>query len=39
MENRLVVAKGKWGEGWIGRWDWQMQTSIYRIDRQQGPLL
>ena len=25
------------GEGQIGSWDWQMQNSICRMDKQQGP--
>ena len=29
------------GEGWereeVGAWDLQMQTGIYRMDKQQGP--
>ena len=25
------------GEGQIGSWDWQMQNSIGRMDKQQGP--
>ena len=29
-ENRLVVAKG---EGWIGSWDYQMQTIVYSMDK------
>ena len=27
------------GEGWIGSLRWQMQTIIYRMDKQQGPTL
>ena len=38
-ENRLVIAKG---EGWCGRdgvggWGEQMQTIIYKMNKQQGP--
>ena len=25
------------GEGWMGGWDQQMQTIMYRMDKQQGP--
>ena len=39
MENRPVVAKGE--EGWerdgLGVWDQQIQTILYRMDKQQGP--
>ena len=28
---------GGLGEGQIRIWDYQMQTTIYRIDKQQGP--
>ena len=37
IENRAVVAKGegRMGGG-LGVWDWQMQTIIYTIDKQQG---
>jgi len=31
------------GEGWereeVGSWDLQMQTGIYRMDKQQGPIV
>ena len=27
---------GGLGEGWSGRLGWQMQTTIYRMDKQQG---
>ena len=36
IENRLVVASGREGGGW-GVWEKQMQTIIYRVDKQQGP--
>ena len=37
MENRLVVVKERSdGEGWIGIWDQQMQTVIYRMNEQGG---
>ena len=39
IENRLVVAKaeGESGREGLGVWDEQMQTIIYRTDKQQGP--
>ena len=38
MENRLRLPRGGGGEeGWIGVWDEPMQTSIYRMYKQQGP--
>ena len=40
-ENRLVIAKGK-EEGWedgVGGWSEQMQTTIHRMDRHQGPIV
>ena len=33
---QTVVAKGLGREG-LGVWDQQMQTSVYRMDKQQGP--
>ena len=38
IENRLAVAKGKRGcrRDGPGVWDQQMQTLIYRMDKQQG---
>ena len=33
-ENRLVVAKKRGG---LGVWDWQMQTIMYGMDKQQSP--
>ena len=38
-ENRLEVAKSEegWGRDGLGVWDQQMQTVIYRMDKQQGP--
>ena len=37
--HKLVVAKGqeRWGRDGLGVWDQQMQSSIYRMDKQQGP--
>ena len=34
-----MVAKGEGGGGraGVGVWDEQMQTIIYRVDKQQGP--
>ena len=34
IENGCVIAKG-WGG--VGVWDQQMQTIIYRVDKQQSP--
>ena len=38
-ENRLMVAKGEAQQGkeGLGAWGQQMETSIYRIEKQQGP--
>ena len=38
-ENRLVVAKeeGRWGTERLGIWDYQMQTIINIMDKQQRP--
>ena len=38
-ENRLTVAKGEaWqGKEGLGAWGQQMETSIYRTEKQQGP--
>ena len=34
----LLLPRGRGvGEGWIGSWGQQMETSIYRMDKQQGP--
>ena len=36
-----MVAKG-WGVGGrdgLGVWGWEMQTSIYRMNKQQGPTI
>ena len=37
--HRKQVAKGEggWGRDGLGVWDQQMQTIIYRMDKQQGP--
>ena len=39
IKNSLVVAMGEGGEGrdGAGVWGQQMQTIIYRMDKQQGP--
>ena len=36
IDNRIVVVKGEggWGRGGLGVWNLQMQTSVYRIDKQ-----
>ena len=34
--NRLEVGRVGWGDG-EGVWGQQMQTIIYRMDKQQGP--
>ena len=34
IENRLVVAKGEERDR-LGVWDYQMQTIIYKMDKQQ----
>ena len=41
IENRLVVAKGEtgWGNDGLGFRDYQMQTSIYSMGEQQGPIV
>ena len=40
MENRLVVAKEeRWERDKLGVWDRQIQTTIYKIDKQQGPTI
>ena len=41
IENRLVVAKeeGRWGTERLGIWDYQMQTIINTMDKQQGPTI
>ena len=41
IENRLVVAKEEDGRGrdGVGVWSEQMQTIIYKMDKQQGPIV
>ena len=41
VENRLVVAKGEGGAGrdGLGVWGEQMQAVIYRLDKQQDPIV
>lgn len=36
LKTNLGLPKGKRGDK-LGVWDYQMQTTIYKIDRQQGP--
>ena len=36
-ENRLGAAKRGWWRAGLGMGGWQMQTIIYRMDKQQGP--
>ena len=31
------MSDGRWGKEVLGVWDLQMQTLIYRMDKQQGP--
>ena len=40
-ENRLVIATGEGARGrkGLGIWGWQMQTIMYRMDKQQGPTI
>ena len=39
-DNRLTVAKGVgWGRDELRIWGQQMQTIIYRMDKQQGPIV
>ena len=35
----MVAKKGVWGREGLGVWDEQMQTSMYRMDKQQGPIV
>ena len=39
VENRLLVAseEERWEKEGCGGWDQQMQTIVYRMDKQQGP--
>ena len=39
IKNRLLVADGErgWRRGGLGVWKEQMQTTIYRMNEQQGP--
>ena len=39
IENKFMVTKGEgvWGKDKLGVWDWQIQTTIYKIDKTQGP--
>ena len=37
IKNRLVVAKGEGRREGLGVWGQQMQTIVYRMDKQPGP--
>ena len=39
FENKPMVTKGErgWQDG-LGVWDWHMQTTVYGMDGQQGPV-
>ena len=39
VENKLKFAKGeiRWGKDKFGVWDQQIQTILYKIEKQQGP--
>ena len=38
IENKLMVTKGEnEGRDKLGAWDWQVHTTIYKIDKQQRP--
>ena len=39
VENRLVIAKVKAGREELEIWDEQMQTIVYRMDKQQSPIV
>ena len=40
IENKLMVTKEeRWGRDKFGIWDQQIQTTIYKIDEQQGPTI
>ena len=39
VENRLVIAKVKGGRGGLEIWDVQMQTIVYRMDKQRSPIV
>ena len=34
QKTNLWLPKGKWGEDTLAIWDQQMQTTIYKIDKQ-----
>ena len=37
IENKLQVTKGVGGGDKLGVWDQQVQITVYKIDKQQGP--
>ena len=37
QKTNLWLPKGKGGGDKLGVWDQQIQTTIYKIDKQQGP--
>ena len=38
LENKLMVTRGKVAErDKLGVWDWHIDTTITKIDNQQGP--
>ena len=36
-----MITKGErgWGRDKLGDWDWQIQTIIYKVDKQQAPTI
>lgn len=39
FKNKIMVTKGKEGErAKTEVWDWHIYTSLYKIDKQQGPM-
>ena len=37
IEKKLMVTKGEGSRDKLGDWDWNILTSIYKTDNQQGP--
>ena len=33
-QNKLTATKGEEGRNELGVWDWQIQTTIYKIDKK-----